>query len=267
MLDTSIQIRTDRFDGPLALLLFLIRKEEIDIRSLDLTVVTGQYLDYLSGMHKLDFDVVGDYLYLASTLIFLKSKTAVFGKNLGQPEEQGGGEGPLGIEDHAELVRRLEELDHFQRMGRVLWALPRLGQEVFTKPKVDRKKMADIPLLSMDLERLLVAMMDVIGRQQRSYTVVEKDRVSIEDKLDFLRGVLHRGRETDFAALLGGQAQSIDNIVITFISLLELARLGKVRLSQDEGGGTLRIEVEEALGDFHLGQLEQFEGYRHSLVQ
>ena len=266
MLDTSIQVRTDRFDGPLALLLFLIRKEEIDIRGLDLTVVTGQYLDYLSGMRRLDFDVVGDYLYLASTLIFLKSKTAVFGRESAEPEGVEGGDNPLGISDHAELVRRLEELAHFQRMGRKLWALPRLGQENFTKPRVDRRKAVDPLLVPMDLEKLLVSMMDVISREKRRYTVVERDRISIEDKLDFLKEALREGEEADFAVLLGEETGSVDNIVVTFISVLELARLGKVRLFQDEGGGSIRVGVVESLGDFHLKELEEFEGYRHGPV-
>ena len=72
MLDTTIQVKTDHFDGPLALLLLLIEKEEMNIRELDLTKITKQYLDYLSQMRDLNFDVAGDYLFLAATLLLLK---------------------------------------------------------------------------------------------------------------------------------------------------------------------------------------------------
>ena len=69
MLDTKIQIKTDHFDGPLALLLLLVQKEEMDIQNLSLTKITGQYLSYLNQLEDMDFDVAADYLYLASTLV------------------------------------------------------------------------------------------------------------------------------------------------------------------------------------------------------
>ena len=77
MLDTSIQVKTDYFDGPLGLLLLLIQKEEMDIRELELTKITKQYLDYLAQMRELNFDIAGDYLYLAATLLLLKSKNCI----------------------------------------------------------------------------------------------------------------------------------------------------------------------------------------------
>ena len=84
MLDTSIKVKTDHFDGPLGLLLLLIQKEEMSIRNLNLTKITQQYLDYLDEMKDLNFDIAGEYLYLASTLIFLKSKFSVFIKIIHQ---------------------------------------------------------------------------------------------------------------------------------------------------------------------------------------
>ena len=77
MLDTKIQIKTNHFDGPLALLLLLIQKEEMDIQNLDLKKITGQYLTYLSQLKEMDFDVAAEYLYLAATLVHLKSKSSI----------------------------------------------------------------------------------------------------------------------------------------------------------------------------------------------
>ena len=77
MLDTNIQIQTEKFDGPLGLLLHLIQQDEMDVRELDLNKMTQQYLNYLVQMKELNFDVAGDYLYMAATLLFLKSKKAV----------------------------------------------------------------------------------------------------------------------------------------------------------------------------------------------
>ena len=74
MLDTTMKVKTEYFDGPLGLLLSLVQREEMDVRKLDLTKVTKQYLSYLTRMHELNFDKAGDYLFLAATLLLLKSK-------------------------------------------------------------------------------------------------------------------------------------------------------------------------------------------------
>lgn len=84
MLDTTIKVKTDCFDGPLALLLMLIQKEQMSVKELDLTKITKQYLDYLANMKELNFDIAGDYLYLAATLVLLKSKNCVTGRGNSQ---------------------------------------------------------------------------------------------------------------------------------------------------------------------------------------
>ena len=120
MLDTSIQVKTDHFDGPLGLLLLLVQKEEMDIRDFDLTSITKQYLGYLAQMRELNFDVAGDYLYLAATLLLLKSKSAISEEENQNLISQMEGSGELNITSQSELIRRLEELQHFQRMGEKL---------------------------------------------------------------------------------------------------------------------------------------------------
>ena len=130
MLDTEIKIKTENFDGPLALLLLLIQKEEMDIKSLDLTKITGQYLSFLSQLEELNFDVAGDYLYLAATLIFLKSKNCLLEKP-SEEVQQMLGDSNLAILSETDLVKRLEELNRFQMLGRKLWGLPKKGHEVF----------------------------------------------------------------------------------------------------------------------------------------
>ena len=85
MLNTDITVKIDQFDGPLALLLYLVQKEEMEIEALDLTAVTGQYLNYLATMKDLNFDIAGDFLFMASTLVYLKSKKSDNGSHLEQP--------------------------------------------------------------------------------------------------------------------------------------------------------------------------------------
>jgi segregation and condensation protein A len=264
MLDTSIQVKTDHFDGPLGLLLLLVEKEEMNIRELDLTKITKQYLDYLAQMRDLDFDIAGDYLFLASTLLLLKSKVCIAEEELKGLESEFGVEG-LNITSQSELIRRLEELQLYQKMGKKLWDLEKKGHEIFVKPKVDRKAIVNSILTPMDLNSLTMTMVDFLFRQRRKYTVVKRDRLSIKEKLKFLKSNLKIGEQTTFDTLLemNGKAEEgkdpSDNIVITFISLLELARLQRINVFQNEDRSTIYVNVVRSLEDFDVEQANGFE--------
>ena len=273
MLDTSIQVKTDHFDGPLGLLLLLVEKEEMNIRELDLTKITKQYLDYLAQMRDLNFDVAGDYLFLASTLLLLKSKICIAEEEMKSLESEFGVEG-LNITSQSELIRRLEELQLYQKMSKKLWDLEKKGHEIFVKPKVDRKAIVNSILTPMDLNSLTMTMVDFLFRQRRKYTVVKRDRLSIKEKLKFLKSNLKLGEQTTFDTLLeqDGNAligddqnpenlkkDKIDNIVITFISLLELARLKRINVFQNEDRSTIYVNVVRSLEDFDVDQANGFE--------
>lgn len=258
MLETTIQVKTDHFDGPLGLLLLLIQKEEMDVRKLDLTNITKQYLNYLSQMKDLNFDVAGDYLYLAATLLLLKSKTAISEEEVARLKENG--ESELNITSEAELIRRLEELQHFQKMGEKLWALDKQGHDIFVKPKVNRKAIVNSILVPMEIEKLTEAMMDFLIKEKRKYTVVRRDKLSIKEKLAFLKNNLKEGESTEFQHLLDADGgTTVDNTVITFISLLELARLKRLTVFQNEGFGTIYVQVIKSLEDFDIESANGFE--------
>ncbi len=259
MSETEILVRIDQFDGPLALLLHLIQREEVTIRDLDVNNITSQYLDYLQKMQDLNFDVAGEYLFMASTLLWLKSQTAVDESDLNTLKFTAGDDG-IQITTRGELINRLEQLERYQRLGQRLWALPKKGHEVFVKPKVDRKAVENSILTPIDLQVLTATMMDLIRREKRKYTVVKRDRLSIKEKLMFLKENLKTGETTQFDTLLAtGENASVIDKVITFISLLELARLKKLQVYQNEAMGTIYVEVKEDLSSFDVNTADGFE--------
>lgn len=259
MSETEILVRIDQFDGPLALLLHLIQREEVTIRDLDVNNITSQYLDYLQKMQDLNFDVAGEYLFMASTLLWLKSQTAVDESEQNTLKFTAGDDG-IQITTRGELIRRLEELERYQGLGQRLWALPKKGHEIFVKPKVDRKAVENSILTPIDLQVLTATMMDLIRREKRKYTVVKRDRLSIKEKLIFLKENLKTGETTQFDTLLAtGNDASIIDKVITFISLLELARLKKLQVYQNEAMGTIYVEVKEDLSSFDVNTADGFE--------
>ena len=263
MLDTDIRVKLENFDGPLGLLLLLIEKEEMKIRDLDLTHITRQYLDYLSRMKELDFDLAGDHLLMAASLIYLKSQDCL------NPEDKH----DLGILGEmrdgvfltkAELIRRLEELKHFQELGQRLWALPKKGHEIFAHPPINRKEIADSILTPVEVQKLLDAMMDLIRRNKKRYGIVKRDPVSLRNKIDALKNFLHEGERVPFETILENSSEkSISDLVLTFISLLELARLGKIGLFQNDNFGTIYIDVMESLANFDTSSAKGFEVKDH----
>jgi segregation and condensation protein A len=255
--ENAILVRIDQFDGPLSLLLHLVQREEVSMRDLDLNHITAQYLDYLQKMQDLNFDVAGEYLFMAATLLHLKSQTAV--DETDQSVRIAADGTGLEITTRSELIRRLEELERFQHLGQKLWALPKKGHEIFVKPKVDRKAVENSILTPIDLEQLTATMMDLLRREKRKYTVVKRDRISIKEKLIHLKNTLKVGVTTEFDTLLDKTQTGVIDKVITFISLLELARLKRLEVYQNEALGTIYVEVKEDLQSFDVDTADGFE--------
>jgi segregation and condensation protein A len=259
MIENEILVKIDRFDGPLALLLHLVQKEEMRIEDLNLTLITRQYLDYLQKMQDLNFDVAGEYLFMAATLLYLKSQTVADESQNQNPIKISAGELGLEIQTRGDLIKRLEELERFQRLGQKLWGLPKKGHEIFVKAKVDRKVIENSILTPIDLQQLTETMMDLIRRDKKKYAVIKRDRLSIKEKLVRLKSMLKLGETTVFDKLLDENETGIIDKVITFISLLELARLKKLQIYQNEDKGSIYIEVKESLDSFDPETANGFE--------
>jgi len=161
-------------------------------------------------------------------------------------------------------------LQLYQKMSKRLWDLEKKGHEIFVKPRVDRKAIVNSILTPMDLNSLTMTMIDFLFRQRRKYTVVKRDRLSIKEKLKFLKSNLKVGEQVTFDTLLelngqpdlteAGEAKDpTDNIVITFISLLELARLKRINVFQNEDRSTIYVNVVRSLEDFDVEQANGFE--------
>ena len=202
MTENEILVKVDRFDGPLALLLHLVQKDEIPIQDLELNTITNQYLDYLQKMQDLNFDVAGEYLYMAAALLFLKSEAAADELQDQNMINLTAGDMGLEIQTRGDLIKRLEELERFQRLGQRLWALPKKGHEIFVHPKIDRKAIENSILTPIDLQQLTETMMDLIRRDKKKYAVIKRDRLSIKEKLFHLKTLLKIGETTQFETLL-----------------------------------------------------------------
>jgi segregation and condensation protein A len=235
----AYQVRLDSFEGPLDLLLHLIRKSELNIYDIPIALITEQYLGYIELMQDLDLDVAGEFLVMASTLIHIKSRML-----LPRPEpsqEDGGPE-----EDPREaLVRRLLEHQKYKAAAELLHEREALRSAQFMRPD---SRVADVagdeyePELEVDLFSLLAAFRGVLERaHRRPAMVLPPEQLSIEDRIKQVLGRLSETEACGFEDLFNDGDGSRQFMIVTFLALLEMIRLKLIRVFQAGGAGPIRV--------------------------
>lgn len=239
----SYRVKLEVFEGPMDLLLHLIRKNEIDIYDIPIALITRQYIEYLELMKMLNLDVAGEFLMMASELMYIKSRMLL--PKPGPEEEE---EGPDPRDD---LVRRLLEYQQYKEVAERLREKPLLGRDVFTRRassndwvEVSGKELAPVSLFS-----LVDAFQKMLERVGPDEVEVMVDRLSVRERIvqliDRLKGV----KSITFEELFEGD-KTRSRLIITFLAILEMVRLAVMKLHQGEEGGKIRLfpvgDIEEA---------------------
>jgi len=234
----AFPVKLSNFEGPLDLLLHLIKKHELDIYDIPIALVTQQYLDYLDLMDELDLDleVVGEFLVMAATLIHIKSRMLLPRPD---PTQEDPGEDP-----REALVRRLIEHQRFKAAAELLhekeiqrsaqWGRPdgRVAEVVGEAPE---------PEVEVDLFSLMAAFRQVLERaRQRPRVLLPPEQMSIEDRIEQLLARLSETEACGFDELFA-DVQTRSGMVVTFLALLEMIRLKVVRVFQQANFGPIRV--------------------------
>ena len=237
-MELPLKVRLETFEGPLDLLLYLIKKNEIDIYDIPISVITQQYLEYLETMKNLNLDVAGEFLLMAATLLHIKSKMLL--PPTGEEEEEKEEEDP-----RAELVRRLLEYQRFKEAAQQLVKGPLLDREVFVRSffgdALAEKEAEEEVSGEVTLFDLLEVMKKVLeGLPAEEFQEISMEHLNIKDKI---LHIMERLWETESLAFteLYTASTSRREIVVTFLALLELLRLRMIRVYQGETFGTIRI--------------------------
>jgi segregation and condensation protein A len=240
----SYEIKLDIFEGPLDLLLYLIRKNEIDIYNIPIALITEQYLAYLDIMRSLNLDLAGEYLVLAATLIHIKSRLLL-------PPVEGEGEEDQGEDPRSELVRQLLEYQAYKEAALSLEDRPLLDRDVFTRgaPAEERTETEaeEEPLLEIGVFELAAAFRRIIaGLPQSEDLAIDSDKMSLADRINEIMERLSRERQLTFTDLLG-EGSDRRMVVYTFLAILELMKLRMIRAYQARpfGAISLFLAVEE----------------------
>jgi segregation and condensation protein A len=234
----GLRLRVGDFEGPLDLLLHLCRTSEIDLASLPVRTITDQYLAHLEAMEFQDLEMAGSYLVMAATLIYLKSKLLV------PPDETETGD-ELDEEAEAlkvELAGRLREYARIKAMG--AWLSERQAEQalLWGRPVSELPPREDIPLEDLSVHLLERALRQLIEEQaRRQPRDVEGSPPSVLERMTEILAVLRDSWSLFFSSLTGPERRSPD-VVVSLLAVLELVRLGRIRIQQTELFGDIVIE-------------------------
>ncbi len=247
MADAGYKVELEVFEGPLDLLLHLVRKHELDIMDIPIAFVTDKYLEYLDLMESLNLDIAGEYLLMAATLAHIKSRELLPSPELGGDEDEDGEEGP---DPRQELIRRLLDYQKYKQVAEELGERPVVGRNVWLRGvkkydavAEDVEEDAQAPLAEIPVSRLLSALDAVLKRAKVNLAhSVTVDRLSVSDRINQLVDRLDQDDQFSFTSCFSfvesgeyGPEQLKHEVVVTFLALLEMAKLGMIGLSQPEG--------------------------------
>ena len=235
----AYKIKLESFEGPLDLLIHLIRKNEVSIYDIPVSLITEQYLSYIELMQELNLDVAGEFLVMASTLIHIKSKMLLprpeTAATDGEPEE----------DPREALVRRLLEHQKFKAAAEVLHEREAVRSAQFIRPDA---RVADAveepyePELEVDLFSLITAFKGVIERaSRRPPMVIPPEQISIELRIEQLLGRLSETEACGFEQLFEDGDGSRPFMIVTFLAVLEMIRLKLIRVFQSGSFGAIRV--------------------------
>lgn len=226
------KVQLDVFEGPLDLLLYLVKKEEVDIYEVNLTKIATQFIEYIEVMSELDLDVAGEFLVMAATLMYIKSRELLPVDQQAEVQEDEDGDDP-----RWELVRRLVEYRKFKDAAASLQEKEAVQENIFPRAPGKLEFASEGPAVKPDVSvfDLINAVSTILKRiNQRDTTRdVFEDRWTVSDKIEHLMGLIKGSRRLRFSELFADNTSRIE-VVTTFLALLELIRLKVLTAIQPE---------------------------------
>src|ERR1700681_4521243 len=240
----ALEIFLEAFEGPLDLLLYLIRRQNVDILNIPIAEITRQYTHYIELMHELQLELAGEYLVMAATLAEIKSRML-----LPRPP----GEGDAGEDDpRAELVRRLQEYERFKRAAADIDAMPRLERDVWQASAELRDRPLPRSLPQVTLREMLLAFNEVAVRAAMfAHHHVRREPLSVRERMSNILAALEQGSFLEFGRLFTPE-EGRAGVTVSFIAILELMREGLIEIMQTEAYAPLHVRAAAANRTLHL---------------
>lgn len=230
----ALEVFLDAFEGPLDLLLYLIKRQNLDILNIPLAQITAQYMEYIALMGELKLELAAEYLVMAAMLAEIKSRMLL-------PRQEEDGED--GEDPRAELIRRLQEYERFKQAAEEIYELPQLGKDVFQTQVEVQDKHVDCKPPDVDIRELLLALKGVLQRADMfTKHQISREALSLRERMSRVLDTLSTDRFTDFTDLFDiGEGR--DGVVVTFMAILELMKQFLVEMVQTEAYGPIHVKA------------------------
>ena len=232
----ALEVFLEAFEGPLDLLLYLIRRQNLDILEIRVAEITQQYMQYVELMHAMQFELAAEYLVMAAMLAEIKSRMLLPRPQLDEAEE---GEDP-----RAELIRRLQEYERFKQAAEDIEALPRVDRDVFpgsaTPPPIDRQQ----PLPDVELKELLLAFSEVLRRADMFQNhKISFEALSTRERMgDVLKALSGGTNFVPFQTLFTAEEGRL-GVVVTFLAIMELIKESLIEIVQSEPFAPIHVRA------------------------
>jgi segregation and condensation protein A len=221
----ALEVFLEAFEGPLDLLLYLIRRQNLNVLDIPIAEITKQYTQYIELMQELQLELAGEYLLMAATLAEIKSRMLLPRPASADSEES---------DPRAELVRRLQQYERFKRAALDVDALPRLERDVWQASADMRDRPVVRVLPQIELREMLLAFKDVALRAQMfSRHHVQREPLSVRERMSSILSALEQGAFVEFQALFSPEEGRM-GVTVTFVAILELMREGLIDVVQTE---------------------------------
>lgn len=228
-------IKVPAFEGPLDLLLHLIKQNKVDIYDIPITLITKQYLDYIEIMKELNLEIASEFLVMAATLIYIKSRMLL------PPDETIEPENPE--DPRAGLVQRLLEYQAFKEVSVPLRLMEEVWANVFSRPPFDKNEVSMEPelyLFEVNLFDLMGALKKMLGKIPPEAMRITRETLTVKDRIALVLERLENEQTVRFDSLFDGAGTRLQ-IIVTFLALLEILRLGLGRVYQDKDFGAIWV--------------------------
>ena len=231
----ALEVFLDAFEGPLDLLLYLIRRQNLDILDIPIAEITRQYMRYIELMRELQLELAGEYLLMAATLAEIKSRML-----LPRPQSESGDDGQ---DPRAELVRRLQEYERFKQAAADIETLPRVDRDTFPASAELGERRAVRLLPEVTLQEMLVALKDVLERADMfAHHHVSRERLSVRQRMSDVLGALRSQAFVEFTRLFRPEEGRM-GVTVTFSAILELLREGLLEIVQAEPFAPIHVRA------------------------
>lgn len=240
----ALEIILEQFEGPLDLLLYLIRKQNLDILEVNVSDIVDQYMQYIDMMQALQLELAAEYMVMAAMLAEIKSRMLLPRQ---KSEEDGEEEDP-----RAELIRRLQEYERFRTAAEQIDELPRLERDIFVAEVDAPDRIQERIHPDVDMREIMLAMAAVMRRAERfEHHEIEREQLSTRERMADILEALKGGHFVPFSQLFTAEEGKL-GVVVSFLAILELIKERMLDLVQHEPLGTIHVKLRGG-ADEHAG--------------